>query len=346
MSDVDIRKAGKAGRITLTRPGRLNALTRTMCLAIDQALEDWAGDDDVEILIIDAEGDRAFCAGGDLAELHAAAKAGDYEIARDFWRDEYRMNRRLFHFPKPVATFLQGLTLGGGVGLGCHGSHRVVAEGSLIGLPEVAVGLVPDVGGSLILARAPGRLGEYLGTTGARIGPEDAIHAGFADYWVPQDEWPGLIARLEKSGDPGLIDNAAMGPGGSALAARAEEINDWFSCDGLLHVVNALEAAEGDFARDTLKALGRASPLSAACTLELVRRVRGLDTIEAALELEYRFTSRALEQGDFLEGIRAAVIDKDGAPNWRHASPRKLPAADVAKMLRPLGGEKLAFDAA
>ena len=194
MSEVDIRVTGRTGRITLHRPKALNALTADMVDRIEAVLDEWAADDRIAMLVIDAEGDKAFCAGGDLAQIYASGIAGDYEPARQFWRTEYRMNAKLFEFPKPVASFLQGFTMGGGVGLGCHASHRVVCENSQISMPETAIGLVPDVGGTMILSRAPGRLGEYLGTTARRMGPADAILAGFADYYVPREAWPALIA--------------------------------------------------------------------------------------------------------------------------------------------------------
>ncbi|RMD91318.1 MAG: enoyl-CoA hydratase/isomerase family protein, partial [Alphaproteobacteria bacterium] len=164
--EILIRKEGRAGRITLNRPEALNALTWPMVTAIEQALDAWADDDELALIVIDGAGERAFCAGGDIAELYRTGRAGDYDYGRRFWRDEYRMNAKLFHFPKPVVTFLHGFVMGGGVGVGCHGSHRIVCEGSVVAMPECGIGLVPDVGGSLILARAPGRLGEYLGTTG------------------------------------------------------------------------------------------------------------------------------------------------------------------------------------
>jgi len=195
-----IRSVGRAGRITLNRPKALNALTHDMVRAIDAALQGWADADAVEVVVIDAAGERAFCAGGDVADLYAAGRAGDYGEGRRFWRDEYRMNARLAAFPKPVVTLMQGYTMGGGVGVGCHASRRVVGESSRIAMPECGIGMLPDVGGSWLLAHAPGRLGEYLALTAARMGPGDAIHAGFADHYIPESRWRGVIAELEATG--------------------------------------------------------------------------------------------------------------------------------------------------
>jgi enoyl-CoA hydratase len=339
--EIHIRKEGRAGRITLNRPGALNALTWEMCRRIEGALADWRDDAQVALLVIDAAGEKAFCAGGDIAEMYATGTAGDYDYGRRFWADEYRMNAALFDFPKPVATFLQGFTMGGGVGVGCHGSHRIVGETSVIAMPEVGIGLVPDVGGSLILARAPGRLGEYLGVTAARMGPGEAIHAGFADYFLPEAGWEALKEELVQTGDWTAVDRAALPAPESALAASRAEIDSAFAGSALRDIVNALTASGSDFAAAALKAMARNSPLSMACTVDLIRRVRGRDTIQAALEMEYRFTARAMEKGDFLEGIRAAIIDKDRKPRWRHESLVGASNAEVSAMLLPLGAEGL-----
>jgi enoyl-CoA hydratase len=339
--DIDIRIEGRAGRITLRRPAALNALSYDMVRAIDAALIAWAGDDRVALLLIDAEGDRAFCAGGDIAQMHATGMAGDYAYGRQFWADEYRMNARMFHFPKPVVSLMQGFTMGGGVGIGCHGSHRVVCDTSRVALPECAIGLVPDVGATLLLSRAPGRLGEYIGTTGTRMGPGDAIHAGFADYYVPQDRWPALVAALCDTGDWEAVDRAALPAPDSALAADQAEIDRLFAGETIRDVLNLLRHDGGDFATRTLAALDKGSPLAVACTLELVHRARLRDTIEHALEQEHRFTFRAMEKGDFLEGVRAAIIDKDKTPRWRHGALDAVPATEVAGMLLPLGAEAL-----
>lgn len=343
MTDIHIRKTGQTGRITLTRPHALNALSYKMCLAVEDALDAWALDDDVKMLVIDAEGDRAFCAGGDIQEMYDTATAGDFDYGRAFWRDEYRMNAKMFEFPKPVAAFLQGFTMGGGVGVGCHGSHRVVGDSCQIAMPEVGIGLIPDVGGSYILGKAPGHLGEYLGLTAARMGPGDAIHTGFADYYIPEAGWPDLIAQLETTGDYSLIDAAAQQAPEGQLATQSEEINRHFRGSSLTDVVNSLTAEDSAFSQKTLKILRRNSPLAMACALELIRRARAYDTLRPALEQEYRFTYRSASDGEFIEGIRAAIIDKDRNPQWRNTL--DSPPNDMAfKMLMPLGANKLTFE--
>ncbi|MEM8629810.1 MAG: enoyl-CoA hydratase/isomerase family protein [Pseudomonadota bacterium] len=344
MSDIDIRKAGRAGRITLNRPDAMNALTYDMVMGIDAALKDWAEDAALDLLIIDGAPGRAFCAGGDIAEMYATGTAGDFAYGRRFWRDEYRMNARLFDFPKPVVTFLHGFTMGGGVGVGCHASHRIVGETSQIAMPECGIGLVPDVGGSLLLAQAPGRLGEYLGTTATRMGPGDALLAGFADYYVSEDRWPALTAALEDTGDWSHVDAAAEVPPGSALAAQQGEIDHHFGGETLLDIVNSLTHGDGEFATKALKALGRNSPLSMAVAVEMIHRLRGSEDIRKALDLEYRLTARSMENGDFLEGIRAAIIDKDRAPKWRHAHASDVSAAEVARMLQPMSEDALTWE--
>lgn len=343
MSGISVRVEGRAGRITLDRPEALNALTHDMVRAIDAALDAWAGDDAVAMLVIDGAGERAFCAGGDIAEMYRTGTAGDHAYGRLFWAEEYRMNRKLFRFPKPVASFLHGFVMGGGVGVGCHGSHRVVGESAKIAMPECGIGLVPDVGGSLLLARAPGRIGEYVGTTGSRMGPADAIHAEFADYFVPEAAWPDLIAALERTGDWRRIDDAAEAPPPSDLAPRQAEIDDLFGGETLRDIVNALTHSRSPFAEDALKVMGRNSPLSMACTVELIHRVRASDTVERALTLEHRYTYRSMEHGDFLEGVRAAIVDKDKQPRWRHDGPSAVPPAEVARMLAPLGADELTW---
>jgi enoyl-CoA hydratase len=339
MPDIDIRIVGRAGRITLNRPAALNALTYDMAMAIDAVLLDWADNPLVSMVIIDAVGERAFCAGGDIQHMYDTAKAGDFAFGRQFWADEYRLNARIFHFPKPFVAFMQGFNMGGGVGVSCHGSHRIVCENSQIAMPECSIGLVPDVGGSLLLARAPGRLGEYLGCTGARMSAGDAIYAGFADYFIPYEAWNDLIQHLETTGNIELIDQAAQPAPVSDLAQHQAWIDRHFAGSTIVDVINGLDGS--DFAGSTEKALRRNSPLSVAAALDLVRRVRGVDTVEYALKMEYRFTYRAASNGDFVEGIRAAVIDKDRAPKWQHARLEDACGLPASRMLFPLQEHEL-----
>ena len=341
MSDISIRKTGQAGRITLTRPKALNAMTYAMCLAIEAALEDWRDDPEVSIVVIDALGDRAFCAGGDIQELYDTGRAGDFAYGQKFWADEYRLNAKIFNYPKPYVAFMQGFTMGGGVGISCHGSHRIVGNSSQIAMPECGIGLVPDVGGSLLLSQAPGHIGEYLGTTAARMSAGDAIFAGFADYFIPEDEWPALIDALEQSGDFSLIDRSARAPAKGPIEENHAELSRLFQGETLSDTLRMLEGDESDLAVSALAAVSRVSPLSAACTFEMLHRLRGTEDIEKALKLEYCFTYRAAEHGDFLEGIRAQIIDKDRSPQWQHQSGHDVSLSAISKMLRPLGPNAL-----
>lgn len=344
MNDILIRITGTAGRITLARPQALNAMTYRMCLAIEDALDRWRDAPDVTRIVIDAEGDRAFCAGGDIAELYETGTQGNFDYGRTFWADEYRVNAKIFAYPKPVVSFLQGFTMGGGVGIGCHGSHRIVGGSSQIAMPECGIGLVPDVGGSLMLALAPGRLGEYLGVTATRMSAADAILAGFADHYIDEIHWAGLIARLEDGADPEILDEHADTPPAGTLAAYQNDIDRHFAGETLTDILTDLRHDESDFARDALAKMQRNSPLSMACTVEMIHRLRGPSlNIAKALDLEYRYTYRAMEHGDFLEGIRAAIIDKDRAPQWQHAG-QSVPPAAVSKMLMPLGKNALKLE--
>ncbi len=344
MGDIDIRITGHTGRITLTRPKALNAMTYDMALAIEDALTAWAADETVKLVIIDAEGDKAFCSGGDIQQLYDTGRAGDFAYGQRFWRDEYRLNAMIAEYPKPYVAFMQGFTMGGGVGISCHGSHRIVCETSQIAMPEVGIGLVPDVGGSLILAQAPGRLGEYLGTTAARMSAEDAIYCGFADSFIPQPKWAEAIDLLESTGDVSALHAFEDPVGVGAIQDQQPQIDAHFGGETLIDIRNSLRAKGDAFAQETLKKLSRNSPLSMACAIEMIHRLRGPTAdIRRALELEYRFTFRAMEHGDFLEGIRAAVIDKDRNPNWQHAFDAP-PTLAATKMLMPLGNDSLTFE--
>jgi enoyl-CoA hydratase/carnithine racemase len=316
-----------------------------MAAQIETALEAWRHDPAVAVVVIDAVGERAFCAGGDIAAIYQAGRQGDFDIGPRFWRAEYRMNAKIAEYPKPVIAFMQGFVMGGGVGVGGHASHRVVGDSTQIAMPETGIGLIPDVGGSLILAGAPGRLGEYLGLTGARIGAGDAILAGFADRYAPEALWPELIAQIVATGDPGALPGqlSPLRPG--RLADLCPEIDAAFAGGSLREIVATLEATGSDFAQETLAVLRRNSALSEECTLRLVRMTRAAPSIRAALSNEFRFTLRAVEHAEFLEGVRAQIIDKDRAPRWRY-SLGNLPEALLEALLAPLPEPwKIDFDA-
>ncbi|MDU9003659.1 enoyl-CoA hydratase/isomerase family protein [Sedimentitalea todarodis] len=344
MSDINIRLEGRAGRITLTRPHALNALSHDMCKAIDTALHLWREDAQAALIIIDAEGDKAFCAGGDIAELYETGMRGEFDYGRTFWRDEYRLNALLAGYSKPVVSFMQGFTMGGGVGIGCHGRHRVVEESSRIAMPECGIGLVPDVGGSYLLAHAPGHLGVYLGTTAARMDAGDAIFAGFADHFIPRAQWDDLIQILEASGDVGHLVSHAQTPPEASLKSRLPEIDRLFDAPALSGILDRLAADDSPFARDTLAIMQRNSPLAMACAIEIIRSLQAeTPDMYRALRMEYRYTHRAMQQGDFLEGIRAAIIDKDRNPQWKFAD-QPVPQEAIDRMLAPLGAEGLKFE--
>ena len=339
MSDISIRIEGRAGRITLNRPAALNALTYDMALKIEAAIDEWRNAD-VDLVMIDAIGERAFCSGGDIADMYRRGLEGDLEYGRRFWRDEYRLNAKLYEYPKPIVSFLQGFTMGGGVGVGCHASHRIVGESSQIAMPECGIGLVPDVGGSLMLARCAGHLGEYLGLTGTRMNAADAIHAGFADGFIPQAKWD-LLKTVLLSGDISAIAYETAPAG--VLPLILADIDRHFAGATLGEIAQSLTSDPSDFAVGTLKILGRHAPLAMACSMQIIRQLDSSDSIRAALALEYRFTYRAVAQGDFIEGIRAAIIDKDRHPKWAHPAITDVSQRDVDKMLSPLGAEGLTW---
>lgn len=345
MSHVRIGSEGRVGRITLARPQALNALTHDMCRTIATALEAWRADADIALVLIDGEGERAFCAGGDVAEICRAARAGDPGPGHRFWRDEYRLNTTLAEYPKPVVSFMHGIVLGGGVGIGCHLSHRVVGESTRMAMPETGIGLIPDVGGTLLLARAPFRLGEYLGLTAGRMGAGDAVALGFADHLVPEADWPALKAALAASGDAGLIAEAAVLPPASPLMAIGPAVAAAFDQPDLAAIHVVLRASTAPWADEAVAAIERNSPLAMACTLGLLRALPPQAGLRLALTREFRFTYRSVlpEHADFIEGVRAQIIDKDRQPRWRHATSAGPSAEEVAALIADLGNDELSL---
>jgi len=333
--EILIRTEGRAGRLTLNRPAALNALTHDQCLQTLAALERWRDDPAVALVILDGAGPRAFCSGGDIAQVWAQGRAGDYAAGRDFWRDEYRMNALLDAYPKPVVSFLHGFVMGGGVGYGCHVSHRIAGETLQLAMPECGIGLIPDVGGTWLLSRAPGAVGLWMALTAARLGPGDAIAARFADRFVPEADWDALKARLCATGDPAVIPDhpAPEAP----LVGQQARIDRLFAGPAIPDILAALAADDSDLGRAALKAMRRNSPLSMASTLAMLRPAPA--SLAAAIRQEFRWVWRSMDRGDFLEGVRAQIIDKDRTPVWQHARAEDVTPAEVAAMLAPLGAD-------
>lgn len=339
--DLQIRKHGKAGRITLTRPKALNAMTYEMCVAIERAVLQWCDDASVAIIIIDSEGDRAFCAGGDIQQLYDTGSQGDFEFGRTFWRDEYRFNAMLANLSKPYVAIMDGIVMGGGVGISAHGSHRIVTERTQLAMPECGIGLIPDIGASKILASSPSKTGLYIGLSGARLGHADTIFAGFADTYVPSERCADLLSALVETGDPALISDFSMPADEGHLSARQAVIDQHFSKFDVAEIAQSLETSDLDWVRDAGKLMRAACPLSVACSHQIINTLKSHHTIEDALRAEYRFTHRSMSHGDFLEGIRAQIVDKDRQPQWKIPSLEAITQKDIERMLAPLGDKEL-----
>lgn len=327
-SRILVRTEGALGRITLARPEAINALDLGMIQDIAAALSAWRADPDVQIVLLDGEG-RGLCAGGDVRALYDQIVAGRAEVADDFFRAEYALNAMIAEYPKPVVAFADGITMGGGIGLAGHAAIRIVTERSRLAMPETRIGFTPDVGGTLLLGRAPGRLGEYLGLTAGTMSGADAVYTGFADHLVPSGRLDELRDALAYRADPTgpaelvlLFDETAEP---SPLAAERAWIDDAFSADTVGRIVDRLGARPEPAASDTAETLAQLSPTALAVTLDAVREARGGD-LRAALTGEYRRVLWfAHHHPDLVEGIRAQLVDKDRNPHWRPATIAELP---------------------
>lgn len=329
--EILIRRQGRVGHITLNRPKVLNALSPAMIAAISSALSDWARDRDIAMVMVDAAGERAFCAGGDINVLYERALAGDHEFGRAFWRAEYRMNAQIAHFPKPFVALVQGIVMGGGVGVSLHGSHRIVTDTVTFAMPECAIGLIPDVGASLLLGRTPGHFGEFLGLTGRRLDAAEMVHCGLADQIIPADAMGDLRATLLQSGDPASVRRFSTEPGPAAIAAEKASINAVFGLETIELIHAASQALDNGWGEEVQRLLHAGSVPSQHIALSTIRKARRHGSVVAALRDEFRFTARATERAELIEGIRAAVIDKDRNPQWRYRTLHDVPEALLAE---------------
>ncbi|WP_309103677.1 enoyl-CoA hydratase/isomerase family protein [Microbacterium sp.] len=325
------RTEGALGRLTLNRPEAINALDLGMIEMLTRALDAWRDDSDVQIVVIDGAGERGMCAGGDVRTLHAQIVAGHPERTAEFFRAEYALNAMIAEYPKPVVALADGITMGGGIGLAGHAAIRIVTERSKLAMPETRIGFTPDVGGTWLLGRAPGRLGEYFGLTGSTMNAADAVYLGFADHVVPSDRLDALREALAFRADPTgpseivlLFDET---PEPSTLPAGREWIDDAFSAPSVGEIVERLRAREETDASSTADLLEELSPTGLAVTLDAVREAREMSGLRAALEGEYRRVLWFAEKHpDLAEGIRAQLIDKDRAPRWQPATITELDA--------------------
>jgi len=303
------------GRLVLNRPRVLNVLDPEMIAAIDTALSAWRDDPTVRLVTIEGAGGRAFCAGGNVRLIRDNVLRGDAAASEAFFAAEYRVNRMIAEYPRPYVALIDGLSMGGGLGLSIHGSHRVVTEHAVMAMPETAIALFPDIGASFFLSRLPGRLGLYLALTGARVSPGDAICAGLATHYVPRASLEALKAALARDGIAALAAHAHPAPE-SLLARDRAAIDRCFAADDVLEILRALEAEDTDWARRTRETLRQMSPTSLCVTAELLRRGATM-TLPECLAMELRLTRGVIRHPDFAEGVRAQVIDKTRDPRWR-----------------------------
>ncbi|GAA3867756.1 enoyl-CoA hydratase/isomerase family protein [Leifsonia kafniensis] len=324
---MSIRVHDGIGHLTLNRPEALNALTHSMVLLLTEALTAWRDDPEVSLVVLDGAGDRGLCAGGDVRALYDNAVSGDTGASLAFLGDEYRLNAMIAEYPKPFVAIMDGVTMGGGIGLAGHAGIRVVTERSRLAMPETRIGFCPDVGGTWLLARAPGELGTYLALSSATMNGSDALALGFADYFVPSELLPHLIQAFAERADPGSPSEIVLlfdeTPELSALAARRGWIDACFSADTVAEIIARLDDYAATHASDEVRAAADAlvalSPTAVTVTLAALRQARELPGLRDALQLEYRACGWLLDQPDLREGIRAQIIDKDRSPRWNPA---------------------------
>ncbi|CAL76937.1 enoyl-CoA hydratase/isomerase [Bradyrhizobium sp. ORS 278] len=344
-----VRREGSAGIIRLNRPKAINAMTLEMSIGIDAALDQFEADPAIAVVLLEGAGERGLCAGGDIRGLYESSKVNG-DLGKVFWRQEYIMNARIAAFPKPYVAYMDGLVMGGGVGLSAHGRHRIVTEKTRLAMPEVGLGFFPDVGGTWLLSRAPGELGAYFGLTGQTMNGPDAIHARFADAVVATSNWPALREVLTKV-RPGtlsaeidrLIAGFATGETEGPVAAHQAKIDAWFAHDSMHDVFAALEADDSDLAASTLKTLKEKSPRGMVVTLKLLRLARGATSLQECLVREYRAALEVFRSDDFREGVRAAIIDKDRNPKWSPPDVDQVTPEMLAPYLAENGPDELTF---
>ncbi len=326
------------GFVTLNRPKAINSLNQTMIDVLSAVLGTWEQDSAISAVVLSGAGERGLCAGGDVVAIYHSARADGVEAKR-FWRDEYLLNGKIGRFPKPYVSLMDGIVMGGGVGVGAHANTRVVTDTSKIAMPEVGIGFIPDVGGAYLLSRAPGSLGLHAALTGAPFSGADAIALGFADHYVPHDKVDALREAIAADGVEQALATHAIEPPASDLAAQREWIDECFAGDTITDIVAALRGHDAGPANDAANLIATRSPIALSVTLEAVRRAAKLETLEDVLAQDYRVSSASLRSHDLVEGIRAQLVDKDRNPKWSPASLSAVSTADVEAYFAPVDDE-------
>lgn len=337
MSDVLTGIEGGVGRIRLNRPRALHALTTAMCDGVLDALEAWRGDPDVAVVMIDHAEGRGFCAGGDIRML-AASGAGDGAEARAFFRTEYRMNHRLFTYVKASVAVMDGVTMGGGVGLALPCRYRVATENTRFAMPETAIGLFPDVGGGWYLSRLAGRIGQYLALTGQRIDGAEAHALGLATHYVPAEQLDAVKAATvaDPRGVEAVLDAHAVAPPPARILDHRAAIDRLFAADTLEEIFAALAADPTPFAAETLAVLRTRSPQAMTVSLRLLKDGAAMHSFTDEMVQEYAVATRVVQRHDFTEGVRAVIVDKDNAPRWQPATPQDVSTHVIDQIFAPL----------
>ncbi|MFI9308967.1 enoyl-CoA hydratase/isomerase family protein [Streptomyces triculaminicus] len=342
---VLVRTEGRVGHLTLNRPRALNALDHAMVRRVDEALTAWEHDDAVTTVVISGAGERGLCAGGDIRSIHDDVRSGGGAASAAFWRDEYRLNARIARYPKPYVAIMDGIVMGGGVGVSAHGDVRVVTERSRVAMPETGIGFVPDVGGTYLLARAPGELGTHLALTGAAVGAADALLCGLADHFVPADAVPALLADLAHEAAADVLPRHARPAPDGELAGHRAWIDACYAAGTVEEIVERLLDHGTPDAKEAATTILAKSPTALKVTLAALRRARVSLSLERVLKQEYRVSCAALSTPDLVEGIRAQVIDKDRSPRWSPATLAEVTDEAVARFFAPSGEEELSLAA-
>ncbi len=327
---VIARRDGRAGRILLNRPRALNALDLEMIRALTRVLTDWHDDPHVHVVVIEGSGERAFCAGGDIRALRDAQLNGNRPAADAFFSEEYALNRMIATYPKPYVALIDGICMGGGIGVSVHAPYRVATEHAMFAMPETAIGFFPDIGATFFLPRLPGCIGTYLGLTGARMQGADAVHAGLATQFTPRAQLAALSQALARDGAGALAEHAAPLPAFSLAPCRAT-LDHCFGADTVPEIVQHLQAEGGDWATRTLDMLRGVSPSALCWTLMALQRGAGL-TLPQALDAEFALTHTTMRHPDFAEGVRAMVVDKDRQPHWQPARIEEVDPVAIAAL--------------